>query len=114
MIYLSTTVSIIISWILMILSSSLSKKKIENREKMSPFECGFDPKTSARMPFSIHFFLIAILFIIFDIEITLILPFIKNELTKILNLSTALFLILLIMMMGLLHEWNQGALNWKI
>nr|AXS65506.1 NADH dehydrogenase subunit 3 [Elateroidea sp. 8 KM-2017] len=114
MIYLSMLISLMTSTLIMIVSSILSKKKIENREKMSPFECGFDPKLSARMPFSLHFFLIAILFIIFDIEITLILPFIKTEIIKIINLSTSLTIIVSIMMIGLLHEWNQGALKWNI
>lgn len=65
---------LIISIIVIILASFLSKKAIADREKSSPFECGFDPKSSSRLPFSLRFFLITIIFLIFDVEIVLIIP----------------------------------------
>nr|ANJ01489.1 NADH dehydrogenase subunit 3 [Calvia championorum] len=99
--------------IMMIMASFISKKTFKDREKSSPFECGFDPKNSARLPFSIHFFLIALIFLIFDVEITLILPFIYSfKITKISMISINITLFILILIMGLYHEWNQGALNW--
>jgi NADH-ubiquinone oxidoreductase chain 3 len=66
----------IISIIVIYLASLLSKKSLNDREKTSPFECGFDPINSSRLPFSIRFFLITIIFLIFDVEIALILPII--------------------------------------
>nr|QJW33595.1 NADH dehydrogenase subunit 3 [Arge aurora] len=109
----SMMIIIILSTFIMFITSILSKKSFYDREKNSPFECGFDPKSSPRMPFSIHFFLIALVFIIFDVEITLILPLIK--LMKISNNNSWWVLMLFFMMIlifGLLYEWKYGALNW--
>nr|QIC20366.1 NADH dehydrogenase subunit 3 [Oreogeton sp. DY-2020] len=103
-----------ISLVVMMLASILSKKAISDREKNSPFECGFDPKSSSRLPFSLRFFLIAIIFLIFDVEIALILPMII--ILKYSNLTTWMLtsmLFILILLIGLYHEWNQGALNWS-
>nr|QUQ07001.1 NADH dehydrogenase subunit 3 [Euroleon coreanus] len=110
------TISIIImviSMIMMLLASILSKKSFYDREKNSPFECGFDPKCSARIPFSLHFFLIAIIFLIFDVEIALLLPviIIMKYSNLMIWLLTSMFF-LLILLIGLYHEWNQGALEW--
>lgn len=108
-----TSIILIIAIIVIILASLLSKKTILDREKISPFECGFDPLNSSRLPFSIQFFLIAIIFLIFDVEITLIMPIII-----ILKFSNLIYwvitriLFIIILLIGLYHEWNQGALNW--
>lgn len=64
----------LISLILIFLNFFISKNKINDREKSSSFECGFDPISSPRLPFSIQFYLISIIFLIFDIEIILFLP----------------------------------------
>nr|YP_009112206.1 NADH dehydrogenase subunit 3 [Drosophila incompta]AIY56330.1 NADH dehydrogenase subunit 3 [Drosophila incompta] len=103
-----------ISFIVMILASILSKKTLVDREKSSPFECGFDPKSSSRLPFSLRFFLITIIFLIFDVEIALILPMIIIfKLSNLLIWSTTSIIFILILLMGLYHEWNQGMLNWS-
>nr|AOY39545.1 NADH dehydrogenase subunit 3 [Scolytinae sp. BMNH 1040075] len=109
---MSSIIMMIITVMIMLLNM-ISKKSFNDREKSSPFECGFDPKNSARLPFSLHFFLIAIIFAIFDVELTLFLPLII--LTKMFNLykmSTCLVLFSIILLYGLFHEWNQGALDW--
>nr|AVE15743.1 NADH dehydrogenase subunit 3 [Hierodulella sp. JZ-2017] len=110
---LMSIIIMLISFIVMMLTNFLSKKNIEDREKSSPFECGFDPISSSRLPFSLRFFLIAIIFLIFDVEIALILPmtiipFSSNMM--IWTITSMLFL--LILTAGLYHEWNQGSLEW--
>nr|YP_009971818.1 NADH dehydrogenase subunit 3 [Deporaus marginatus]QNH68705.1 NADH dehydrogenase subunit 3 [Deporaus marginatus] len=113
-----TSISMIILIILVILMALLnliSKKTFSDREKSSPFECGFDPKNSARLSFSIQFFLIAVIFLIFDVELTLLIPMIismKNS--NMLNYSITIMFFIFILLLGLYHEWNQGALNWVI
>nr|YP_010137180.1 NADH dehydrogenase subunit 3 [Paraglenea fortunei]QWM97239.1 NADH dehydrogenase subunit 3 [Paraglenea fortunei] len=103
----------IIMFIMVILINFLSKKSFMDREKSSPFECGFDPKNSARMPFSLQFFLIAVIFLIFDVEITLLLPLIITlNISNLMNYSFITLFFIIILIMGLFHEWNQGALNW--
>nr|AND96700.1 NADH deshydrogenase subunit 3 [Onthophagus pullus] len=103
----------IICNILIFLSSIISKKSFIDREKSSPFECGFDPKSSSRMPFSLHFFLIAVIFLIFDVEITLLIPIIMiMKISNTLNFMMIIIFFLIILLFGLYYEWNQGALTW--
>nr|YP_010692476.1 NADH dehydrogenase subunit 3 [Pareronia hippia]WBV74629.1 NADH dehydrogenase subunit 3 [Pareronia hippia] len=104
---------IFISILLMKISSILSKKSNLDREKCSPFECGFDPKNLPRIPFSLHFFLITVIFLIFDVEIALIFPMIPTFNMTNMNiwfLISSFFIFILLI--GLYHEWNQKMLNW--
>nr|YP_010614448.1 NADH dehydrogenase subunit 3 [Chitala chitala]ARO75729.1 NADH dehydrogenase subunit 3 [Chitala chitala]WAS32727.1 NADH dehydrogenase subunit 3 [Chitala chitala] len=82
-------------------------------EKLSPYECGFDPLGSARLPFSLRFFLVAILFLLFDLEIALLLPLPWGDQ---LTTPTLTFIwasaILALLTLGLIYEWLQGGLEW--
>nr|ACH82190.1 NADH dehydrogenase subunit 3 [Crithagra burtoni]ACH82200.1 NADH dehydrogenase subunit 3 [Crithagra burtoni]ACH82219.1 NADH dehydrogenase subunit 3 [Crithagra burtoni] len=82
-------------------------------EKLSPYECGFDPLGSARLPFSIRFFLVAVLFLLFDLEIALLLPL--PWATQLESPTTTLIwtsILLLLLTLGLIYEWIQGGLEW--
>nr|YP_010157583.1 NADH dehydrogenase subunit 3 [Fieberiella septentrionalis]QRG29282.1 NADH dehydrogenase subunit 3 [Fieberiella septentrionalis] len=99
--------------IMMVLISLISKKSIIDMQKSTPFECGFNPMSYSRLPFSTHFFLIAVIFLIFDIEIVLIMPVIANYKVVLINYWVkTLITFMLILIMGTYHEWNNGMLKW--
>nr|YP_009944773.1 NADH dehydrogenase subunit 3 [Pitta sordida]QOD96362.1 NADH dehydrogenase subunit 3 [Pitta sordida] len=82
-------------------------------EKLSPYECGFDPLGTARLPFSIRFFLVAILFLLFDLEIALLLPLPwATQLQSPQTTLTWTSIIILLLTLGLIYEWFQGGLEW--
>nr|WCS91627.1 NADH dehydrogenase subunit 3 [Eisenia nordenskioldi pallida] len=116
MTYMMTTsaVALALPSIILMLAWVLSARSTMDREKSSPFECGFDPKSTARIPFSMRFFLLAIIFIVFDIEIALLMSIPSIILVTNLNitlLTSVMFL--LILLLGLIHEWNEGSLDWS-
>nr|AGA83778.1 NADH dehydrogenase subunit 3 [Eminia lepida]AGA83780.1 NADH dehydrogenase subunit 3 [Eminia lepida] len=112
MITFMITLSLTLSITLTMLNLWLSQTNPDS-EKLSPYECGFDPLGSARLPFSIRFFLVAILFLLFDLEIALLLPLPwatqLQDPTMTLTWTTTLILLLT---MGLVYEWTQGGLEW--
>jgi len=116
MLHLLTTAFLSLILVLVIFTTTRSLPIVSsfNREKNTPFECGFEPIKSARLPFSLRFFLLAVIFLIFDVEIALLLPF-PIALNFSFNLIS-LFIFsqfLLILLLGLVHEWFQGALDWN-
>nr|AXA45355.1 NADH dehydrogenase subunit 3 [Toxicochlespira sp. MNHN IM 2013-9841] len=109
----SSLIALMLSFLVMFIGWVLAKRSISDREKSSPFECGFDPIKSARLPFSLRFFLLAIIFLIFDIEIVLLFPILANMNENMsLGLMIGLFIFLMILILGLFHEWNEGSLDW--
>jgi NADH-quinone oxidoreductase subunit A len=82
-------------------------------DKLSSYECGFPPFEDARIKFDVRFYLIAILFIIFDLEVAFLFPWavIFKELTWPPIIAMAIFLGLLLI--GFIYEWKKGALEWE-
>nr|AJD76699.1 NADH dehydrogenase subunit 3 [Pseudocarcharias kamoharai] len=108
----SIAATALISLILVLIAFWLPLLNPDN-EKLSPYECGFDPLGSARLPFSLRFFLVAILFLLFDLEIALLLPLPwGDQLPSPLSTLIWATIILLLLTLGLIYEWLQGGLEW--
>lgn len=106
------TITILLSVVLAIVSFWLPQMTPDH-EKLSPYECGFDPLGSARLPFSLRFFLVAILFLLFDLEIALLLPLPwGDQLTSPLLTLFWAVAVLILLTLGLVYEWVQGGLEW--
>jgi NADH-quinone oxidoreductase subunit A len=83
-----------------------------DRDKLSPYECGFDAFEDSRMRFDVRYYLVAILFIVFDLEIAFLFPW-AVALTKIgLFGLIAMAIFLVILTVGFIYEWKKGALEW--
>ena len=82
-------------------------------EKLSPYECGFEAFEDARMKFDVRYYLVAILFILFDLEIAFLFPWavVLNEIGLFGFLSMMVFLAILVV--GFIYEWMKGALEWE-
>ena len=82
-------------------------------EKLSAYECGFEPFEDSRMEFDVRFYLVAILFIIFDLEIAFLFPW-AISLGKIgLFGFFSMMIFLFILTIGFIYEWKKGALDWE-
>nr|WRQ18140.1 NADH dehydrogenase subunit 3 [Anaceratagallia venosa] len=113
MVLMWTSTIMIFTIMLTMLIMTMSMKMIFSKQKSSPFECGFNPVSMKRLPFSIHFFLIAVLFLIFDIEIIIIMPMIFSmKFSMMKSWITSSYLIIIILITGLYNEWYQGMLKW--
>ena len=84
-------------------------------EKLSPYECGFEAFEDARMKFDVRYYLVAILFILFDLEIAFLFPWaiVLGEADDRLFRYGAMVLFLGILVVGFVYEWMKGALDWE-
>jgi len=99
--------------VIMLILGSLLSPRNPDEAKDSPFECGFEAFDDARMKFDIRYYLVAILFIIFDLEIAFLFPWAisLNKIGLFGLISMGIFLIILII--GFIYEWKNGALEWE-
>ncbi len=84
-------------------------------EKLSPYECGFEAFEDARMKFDVRYYLVAILFILFDLEIAFLFPWaiVLGEPVESLFRFLAMMVFLGILVVGFIYEWKKGALEWE-
>nr|YP_009943025.1 NADH dehydrogenase subunit 3 [Villorita cyprinoides]QOD40730.1 NADH dehydrogenase subunit 3 [Villorita cyprinoides] len=107
---------LILTSILVLTGLLIGQEWREEWAKLTSFECGFDALSSSRCPFSLRFFMLALLFLIFDVEMVLILPFIFSM--KMIFLSFSFFsklmgiFFMVVLFLGLVHEYNEGTLDW--
>nr|QNV12140.1 NADH dehydrogenase subunit 3 [Araneus diadematus] len=110
MYFLALMMSIILVMVVSVLFFLLSYKKLLDEETFSSYECGFNVSSMARMFFSFRFFLISVLFLIFDIEIALMLPI--PYLMFSVNSMFVIYMFFMVLVMGLIYEYFYGSLNW--
>ena len=97
----------------MVLASFVAARQKPDSEKLSPYECGFDPFADARIRFDVRYYLVAILFIIFDLEVAFLFPWAVSlgDIGAFGFWSMVVFLGVLTV--GFVYEWNKGALEWE-
>nr|YP_010620063.1 NADH dehydrogenase subunit 3 [Rhodomelopsis africana]WAX04076.1 NADH dehydrogenase subunit 3 [Rhodomelopsis africana] len=104
--------SVFLSLLIFFLSYLLVFQKAD-QEKLSAYECGFNPFEDARITFDIRFYLVAILFLIFDLEISFLFPWVISLRTIGFFGFAIMVFFLLILTLGFVYEWFKGALEWE-
>ena len=114
--YLSIIIFVIISLLLslgFIVINYIASPKNPDPEKLSTYECGFEAFNDSRMEFDVRFYLVAILFIIFDLEIAFLFPWAISLGTIGIFGFISMMIFLFILTIGFIYEWKKGALDWE-
>ncbi len=99
--------------VLMLLASLVLARQRPDPEKLSPYECGFEPFEDARGRFDVRFYLVAILFIIFDLEVAFLFPWAVSLGNIGLFGFWSMMIFLAVLTIGFIYEWKKGALEWE-
>ena len=99
--------------LVIVLASFLAARQRPDSEKLSPYECGFDPFDDARSRFDVRFYLVAILFIIFDLEVAFLFPWAVALGSIGLFGFWSMVVFLAVLTVGFIYEWKKGALEWE-
>ena len=111
-IILFLVIAVGLSVVFIALNFILSPKK-PDPEKLSAYECGFEPFDDSRIEFDVRFYLVAILFIIFDLEIAFLFPWAITLGSIGLLGFCSMMIFLFILTVGFIYEWKKGALDWE-
>jgi NADH-quinone oxidoreductase subunit A len=104
-------VALMVGLVLLSLGLALGSGE-KDSEKLSPYECGFEPFDDSRMKFDVRYYLVAILFIIFDLEIAFLFPWAVSLDTIGTFGILAMGIFLAVLVVGFIYEWKKGALEW--
>lgn len=108
-----SVVRLVFAFIFRVVVRLLSKKIACDRELRSPFECGFSVKEEGRLPFSLRFFLVALIFLVFDVELLLLFPLLRGLIYSYSLLRLLIYLLFLFTLsLGLFYEWGSLILEW--
>src|ERR1051326_1737218 len=99
--------------VVMIVASFAIARQAPNSEKLSPYECGFEPFEDARVRFDVRYYLVAILFIIFDLEVAFLFPWAVSLGDIGLYGFWSMVVFLGVLTVGFVYEWMKGALEWE-
>ncbi|MGK7297300.1 MAG: NADH-quinone oxidoreductase subunit A [Candidatus Wenzhouxiangella sp. M2_3B_020] len=97
----------------LLLAGGILGPRRPNAEKLSPYECGFEAFEDSRMKFDVRFYLVAILFIIFDLEIAFLFPWAVALDSIGMTGLIAMAVFLAVLVVGFIYEWKKGALEWE-
>jgi NADH-quinone oxidoreductase subunit A len=96
-----------------VLASFLVARQKPDSEKLSPYECGFEPFADARNKFDVRFYLVSLLFIIFDLEVAFLFPWAVTLGSIGLFGFWSMIVFLTVLTVGFIYEWKKGALEWE-
>ncbi len=110
-----TFIALLLGLFLKIVAYAVGEKVLLQREELTPYECGFEHHSLARIPFSLRYFFLTLIFLIFDLEILFLVfcPFVIYSSFRILSFLVIVFFICFLFL-GLIYEWNDGTLEWVI
>ena len=99
--------------VVIVLASFIIARQRPDSEKLSPYECGFEPFADARSQFDVRFYLVVILFIIFDLEVAFLFPWAVTLGAIGLFGFWSMIVFLAVLTVGFIYEWKKGALEWE-